>query len=505
MRLPHHVAICLLLLLPCGARADDIGPEQAQVLQQQLKDWLAGLLGPAVKLPDMPWRITGEHDHYRIAWPLPGVDNPAGDLAVTASVRPLDGGRWSIDDVKAPAKANFTLNLPATGDLAKGGPMKVAYTIGAQDTHASIDPNLAAASTLHVEIGDLAVTTDDAKQHQEQHIDHYLADTILKPGQDGRLDLTMDATLEGWKSAATSNASAAMAIAAKSIHGVGRIEGVSRDRFATLLAASGALFGALPPDVMEKGSKAELPPPAKAQLRLMIAALQGMMTAARLDETVDGLQVEIAGTGGMAVRHVMVGFGGEAPDGKLHAWFDLGLDGLNAPTLPPKMAAYLPQHIEIRPSLSGVQTADLAKLATDATEDGADDRLTPDVAALFAHGGAVLGIETLSFDLGPAKVEGTGEVTMLSPETWHGAAHLSATGLDDLMTQARTNPDLQQALPVLIMLRGLAKPDGNRLIWDIVSDGPSVTVNGMDLSQLGGGDKPKAKPPRVQPNQPQSR
>ena len=45
------------------------------------------------------------------------------------------------------------------------------------------------------------------------------------------------------------------------------------------------------------------------------------------------------------------------------------------------------------------------------------------------------------------------------------------------------------------MLRGLAKPDGKQLVWDIVSDGPSVTVNGLDLSQLGGGDKPKGKPP----------
>ena len=73
---------------------------------------------------------------------------------------------------------------------------------------------------------------------------------------------------------------------------------------------------------------------------------------------------------------------------------------------------------------------------------------------------------------------------------------LSATGLDELTTQARTNPDLQQALPVLVMLRGLAKPDGDRLMWDIASDGPTVTVNGIDLSQLGG-DKSKGKPPNA--------
>ncbi len=193
MRLSHYVALCLLLLPPCAARADDIGPEQAQALQQQLKDWLAGLLGPTVKLPDMPWRITGEHDHYQLTWPIPGVENPADKPAVTASIRPLDGGRWSIDDVKAPSAAKFTVTVPdKPDDLTTGSPMKIAYTIGTQDTHAAIDPNLATPSTLHVDIGAIAVTADNAKQHQEQHIDRYLTDTTLQPAQNGRLDLTTD-------------------------------------------------------------------------------------------------------------------------------------------------------------------------------------------------------------------------------------------------------------------------------------------------------------------------
>ena len=32
MRLPYLAALCLLLLLPCGVRADDLGPDQAQAL-----------------------------------------------------------------------------------------------------------------------------------------------------------------------------------------------------------------------------------------------------------------------------------------------------------------------------------------------------------------------------------------------------------------------------------------------------------------------------------------
>jgi len=206
------------------------------------------------------------------------------------------------------------------------------------------------------------------------------------------------------------------------------------------------------------------------------------------------------------MKHFLLGFGGESPEGRLHAWLNIGVDEMASPSLPPNIATFMPHHVEIKPSLSGVLTADLHKLALDATEEGADtDSLEPDIAAIFSHGGVELGIQTLSFDLGPAQVQGTGHITALSPDNWHGEAHLVATGLDDLSAQARTNPDLQQALPVLILLRGLAKPDGKKLVWDIVSDGPSVTVNGLDLSQMGSGDHPKGRPLGAKPGQKPSR
>ena len=42
--------------------------------------------------------------------------------------------------------------------------------------------------------------------------------------------------------------------------------------------------------------------------------------------------------GGLAMKRLLVGFGGEAPGGSLHAWLDLGLDELASPSLPPKIA-----------------------------------------------------------------------------------------------------------------------------------------------------------------------
>jgi hypothetical protein len=321
-----------------------------------------------------------------------------------------------------------------------------------------------------------------------------VVDTSLTPNKDGRLDLRSDARVEGWKSASQLNAGTSVAMGIQSMRAVGRVDNVNRDRIAALLAAAGGLIGALPPDIATRHDMTDIPAPAREQLRQMVAALQDIMTAVSIEENLDGLQVEVPGMGGLSMKHFVIGFGGESPEGKLHAWIHLGLDDLASPSLPPKVASYLPHHIDVKPSLSGVQTADLHRLALDATKEGADaDSLQPAIDAIFAHGGVNLGVETLSFDLGPAKVDGTGHVTALSPEKWHGEAHVTATGLDDLVAQARTNPDLQQALPVLLMLRGMAKPDGKKLVWDVVSDGPSLTVNGMDLSQMTGG-APPAKP-----------
>ena len=172
MRLPRHIAFCLPLLLPCVAHADDLGPAQAQALQRQLKDWFAGLLGPGTTAPDLPLQITGEGDHYRMTWPIPGLDDPGAGAAVTAWARPLDGGRWAIDGIMLPQAASLTMTLPDTGGAATGGPLKATFGVGHQDSQALIDPALTSPSTLHIDLGNVAVTTDGARQHQEQRIGH---------------------------------------------------------------------------------------------------------------------------------------------------------------------------------------------------------------------------------------------------------------------------------------------------------------------------------------------
>lgn len=505
MRAISRCVLCAALLGPAAAAADTIGPTQADALQQQIKDGLRTLLGPSVQLPDMPWRITGEGDHYLITWPLTGLESPSGAPESTIKLRPLEGGRWSVDEVHVPPSGSFTVTLPATGDDGKGGDMKVGFAIGQQETHGVFDPGLTTDSAMHAEMRDFRVTTEGANQQQEQRFERYTVDTSLKPTPNGRVDLVMNAAVKGWKSASEINGGSPVAIGIDSMRAVGQINGISRDRVTALLAATRELIGVLPPDVGAKNATKDLSEPTKAKLRLVLESLQDMLASVMLEETVDGVRVEVAGMGGLSIKRFLLALGGEAPDGRLRAWTSMAMDELASPSLPPKIAAYLPRHVEFKPTVSGVLTADLHKLALDALEDDSDDKVAQDIAALFVHGGIKLGIETLAFDLGPAAVTGTGQVTMSSPSTWQGQARVTATGFDELAAQARTNPDLQQALPVLIMMRGLAKPEGKKLVWDVVSDGPNVTVNGLDLSQLGGnGDKPKDRPP-PRPAQPQRR
>jgi hypothetical protein len=331
VRLLQLAALCLLLFLPCAARADDLGPAQAQALQQQLKDWFAGLLGPAIKLPEPPWRITGEHDHYVVTWPIPGLASPDGEVATTANVRPLDGGRWSIDAMKSPPSGTFTLTIPNAGDDGKDASMDMQFSVGRQDMHGVIDPGFASPSTLHAEFGDLVVSSAGAQQRQEQRFDRYVADTTLTPTQSGRLDLTMTAAIDGWKSASEISGGTPIAIGIETLSANGRIKGVNRERAVGLLAAVGGLFGALPPGIATKQNKSDLPAPARAQLRRLVDSLQDVLTAVSIEESVDGLQVEIAGIGGLSMKRFLLGFGGEAPEGRLRVWLNIGLDELASP------------------------------------------------------------------------------------------------------------------------------------------------------------------------------
>ena len=159
MRLPHIAALCLLLLLPFGARADDIGPDQAQALQQQLTNWLARSSARTRRQAAGTARTGGlpaSTTTTSTTWPIPGLTSPAGEAATTANVRPLDGGRWSIEALKLPPSGTFTMTIPNGGDDGKGasdGPAIQHRSAG----HAWRDPP-GARQRIHPDTASLATS-----------------------------------------------------------------------------------------------------------------------------------------------------------------------------------------------------------------------------------------------------------------------------------------------------------------------------------------------------------
>jgi hypothetical protein len=67
-----------------------------------------------------------------------------------------------------------------------------------------------------------------------------------------------------------------------------------------------------------------------------------------------------------------------------------------------------------------------------------------------------------------------------------GEVHIAARGVDALLAQVQGQPKLQQAMPLIFMAKGLARAQGDSLVWDIaMGDGP-LTINGTPFGQSAG-------------------
>ncbi len=473
------LALCLTLLLPISAGAQTIDQDGARTLQQNLQSWFAGLLGPNIGATAQKLRVTAEDDHFRVALPFADA---SGDNEVNANVRPLDGGRWGIDALHLPAAARFTLQMPEagapTGDKV---PTEFKLSIGTQASHAVLDPAFATPSSLDMDLGNLGLVTDSPRQHQEQHIDRYLARGTLTP-HDGRMDLVQQGTITGWRSASRVGDTPAMAFGADRIDASGRIDGIDRDHAAALLTAVGGLLATLPPAAAAQPGDAALSAPGRAALRALIQSVRGVINGMHGEETISGLHIAVAGQGEAAVKQMRFGIEGAAPDGMLHGSLDIAFDGVAVENMASEVTTLMPHHLELRPSISGVSLADATALALDATDQDADPaRLQAKALTMLAHGGVTFGMDTLDFDVGPADLHGHGQVLVRGPDDYQAKAHITAKGLDELMKQAQGNPSLQQALPFVAMARGFGRPEGDHLVWDIVAGKDGLTVNGVPL------------------------
>ncbi len=199
------------------------------------------------------------------------------------------------------------------------------------------------------------------------------------------------------------------------------------------------------------------------------------------------------GSGGADSAQIAVEMSGAVADGRFREM--ISVKGLDLPTdvVPDWVPALLPKEVTFDFAVSGFDLAAPASFLLD--ELGPDfnpgpvfearmlEALLPDGKVTITLGpqGVASAIYTLDvgggFDAGPG----------VMPE---GSVTIGATGIEAVLEALNAAPEEVRsgAVPGLMMLRGIAKPAGvGRFVWtvEMTPDG-KVTVNGLDMSALGG-------------------
>lgn len=518
---------CGLALLPGVATAQSATtPADASVLQAQLRAWFANLLAPAATLPELPLTVTADGDKYRLTLPASTWSGPPGD-DVSADLRQVEGGAWSLDALKVPATGAFS-----TGALGGKGQFPEAaarFQVGGQEFRAVIDPAMRRRSSFSLDASDIVLDMRVDNEKQAQRIERYTIQGAVVPGADGRFDVTQDATVSGWITTADVGQGMSTEMGVRRARVTMRLDGVRSDRlgsaFMTLkeLVAfalndlgdsdkdgqgpdakgpDGKAPPATGPSAKGPGTTSGVPRPDLVQVgrqkaRALIEAMRDFADRVEGDETIDDFTMVLPLVGRVSLTQMQFGMGAEAPDGRLRAWTELSLQGLEAEAIPPTMVDYVPSRVAMRPVISGVRTERIFDLLLRALDENPDfAALQADAMALLASTDTIIGLESLAIDLDPVRLAGSGRLRLFGADKAGIEARVTATGFDALMAEANRKPELKQAAPILLMARGLARPDGDKLVWDLAISDSQALVNGVDVMAL--------QPPAEQKPQPRS-
>jgi hypothetical protein len=241
-----------------------------------------------------------------------------------------------------------------------------------------------------------------------------------------------------------------------------------------------------PQDVPPQAPHPPIPEAARPAAHELLAALRELLGSYEQAFALKQIKFDAGGHGG-TLNDMMVSLGGGAPGGRLDLHMALAMDGLDSPEVPPGLIHdYLPRHLSLRPRISGVPSQDLADLISAAIDsDGTnDDELGQMAFGLLAKGPLSIGIDDLSLEMGPAALSGSGGVQVSSPVDMVAQASLRLKGFDALMADASQRPELAQAAPVMIFLKGIGKQEGDAVVWNVSYQDKKLLVNGTDLSAM---------------------
>lgn len=499
------LAACGLALLP-GVAAAQSAPAvpDAATLQTQLRTWFTTILAPAVTLPEPPLTVTRDGDKFRLRLPA-SYWSGQGDGDITADLRQIEGGVWSLDGLKAPSNGTFSSAI--MGDKGAIPLIEARFQIGEQDIRAVIDPEMRRRSSITLDTRDVVmdIRIDDDKQ--AQRIERYTLQGTVTPAADGRFDVVQDTAMTGWIATAQTAVGLDTEMSARRARVAVRLDGVRSDRLGTAFTTLKELVAVAMADRVtgdkDPSAKPAMPSPdltliGRQKARTLIEAFRDMANRMEAEETVDDFTMMIPVVGQIALGQLQFGMGAEAPDGRLRAWMDMSLHGLQADAIPPNLRDFIPSRVAMRPVISGVQTERIFNLLLRTLEENPDmAALEAETLALLASTDTVIGLESMAVDLHAARLSGNGRLRLFGKDKAGIEARLTMTGFDALMADMNKNPDLKVTTPFLVMARGLARQEGDKLTWDLAISDSQALVNGVDVMAM--------QPPAESKPQPQQR
>ncbi|WP_158922594.1 hypothetical protein [Acidisphaera sp. S103] len=480
MKASSSAKLCLLLFLTATsarAQAQTTSPSPDAPNGDAIKSILTEAISVASSrlfvVQEQTAQVSRDGADYRVRLPLTGFITPA-DPAVNAVARPTDAGMWNIASMTVPSAGSFGTTTPDTAVR------QTEYSIGEQSIHALIDPKFIRPSSLTANLAALKIRSMHFDNHSEDVIDRYVTDSTWSVDTGGLLDLTSNAKATNWHQIENLRTGSNLDSLVRTVSGHFTVEGLDRAKGQQLMDAGEELIADR--QTMLPNQPPGLSPPQRHDLRTMVDAVSGMLTRFQGEWTLDGTSFVAGITNSGTIGRVRVEMAEDTRDQQLNANLDIGMDDLAMTSLSPEMASYVPRHIAIKSIVAGVPTAKLMALLWTATEEDADPAtVDTQLTALLSEAGARIGIGSLTFDSGPLQVTASARIVPRIDGTFGADIHVAATGADMLIARAQGNPAMQRLLPALLTAKGMGRPAGDALVWDIALGGGPITVNGVPI------------------------
>jgi hypothetical protein len=416
-------------------------------------------------------QVTKDGDAYRIHLPVTGLTAPS-DPAVTATVRPADNGAWDVGSLTFPSTATIDSNGPAGG--------AITYTLGKQDITAHIAPDMKQPTTYAAHFGDIRLESQSGKQRARQTIATYSVKGTLSADGDGRMSMKSTGEATDWDMTTMPEHGPGVDFMSKRLNVDVTIQGLDRTKTEHLRGRLRSVLADLPKPDQPPGPPGTAPRTApRTTLNAMLDDVTGLLTRFQVDETIEGLKVSGQGIEAEAGT-VVIGMHGDTADQNLDAGMDLAINDLTAPAnVPAAYVAYVPKHISLRNRVRGLPTDQVVALLRAALAENANPMaLQAQAIRLLNTPGARVNIDPFSFDSGPLAVTGTARLLPSENGGFAGRIHIVASGLDALIAQAQNNPALGRVMPMLYLAKGMSRPNGASVVWDIDVDQAGVRING---------------------------